>query len=84
LNNEISITVTEEIRAFILTHACDFRVCTSCGGPILLPTSIKRPKPSDIHIHVGEFSIFISRYQAPFLTVVSEELIPKFLSSFLE
>lgn len=78
------IVVTKEVRAFILTNARDFRICTSCGGPILLPTSIKRPKSSDIRIPVGEFSIYISRFQAPFLTRISEELIPTFLSSFLE
>jgi hypothetical protein len=73
------ITVSDEVRRYLGTQPCDYRVCTSCGGPILLPVSIKRPKPNDIRIPVGNRTLYISRYQAPFLEFIDREMIPHYL-----
>jgi hypothetical protein len=73
------ITVSDEVRSYLGSQPCDFRICTSCGGPILLPISVKRPKPTDIRLPVGERTLYISRYQAPFLDLIDREMIPRYL-----
>jgi hypothetical protein len=73
------IQLSDEVQRYLGAQPCDYRVCTSCGGPILLPVSIKRPKPSDIQIPVGNRTLYISRYQAPFLDLIDREMIPRFM-----
>ncbi len=76
-----SIRVTDEVRDFILARRCDFRVCTSCGGAILLPTSLKRPKETDLAIAIGPYTLYISSWQASHLAVIDGRMIPRtFLS----
>lgn len=73
------ITVSDEVRIYLSAQPCDYRICTSCGGPILLPTSVKKSKPTDIRILVGERTLFVSRYQAPFIDFVDRDMIPRYL-----
>lgn len=73
------ITLTEEVQKYLGEQPCDYRICTSCGGPLLLPVSVKRPKPSDIRIPVGRRTLYISRYQAPFLDLIDADIIPRYL-----
>ncbi len=73
------IMLTDEVRRYLVAQPCDYRICTSCGGPILLPISVKRPKPSDIRISIGARTLYISRYQAPFLDLIDGEMIPRYL-----
>ena len=73
------ITLTDEVKQYLATQACDFRVCTSCGGPILLPITINRPKPTDITLQVGDRILYISRYQAPFISSIDREMIPRYV-----
>ena len=64
------IQVTEEVLEYINKRKCDFRICTSCGGPILLPISMKSPKPNDFQVRAGDYMIFIQRpISAVFLVI---------------
>jgi hypothetical protein len=72
------ITVTDEVIAYIASRGCDFRISTSCGGPILLPVSMKPPKRTDKQVKAGEYSIFVSMYQAPYIHMIHRGLIPLF------
>jgi hypothetical protein len=76
------ITLSEEVRTYLSAQNSDFRICTSCGGPILLPVSVKRPKPTDITVPVGKRTLYISRYQASFLRVIDCEMMPRFLRRY--
>jgi hypothetical protein len=76
------ITLTDEVKQYLATQACDFRVCTSCGGPILLPATIKRPKPTDIILRMDDRILYISRYQAPFLSSIDREMIPRYVRRY--
>lgn len=78
------IRITEEVIAFITKRKCDFRISTSCGGPILLPVSIKPPKPTDIQIPAGAYTIFVSIHQARYLSTVHMGLIPYFVDEIEE
>lgn len=74
------LTVEDDVRAYIKERGCDFRVCTSCGGPILLPTSIKNPKSSDIPIAVGDYTLYVSRYQVKWIQSITMQMVPRYFS----
>ena len=71
----MDITVDEEVQNLIAKAACDYRVCTACMGPALVPVSVKPPKTSDIQIPVGEHTLFISRIQARYITRITMDMI---------
>jgi hypothetical protein len=73
------ITVTEEVKEYIQHRGCDFRICTSCGGPLLLPVSMKPSKPTDLQVKAGDQVIFISIHQARFLNSITMNMLPLFL-----
>ncbi|KQC03471.1 MAG: hypothetical protein APR53_05080 [Methanoculleus sp. SDB] len=72
------ITLTDEVRSFVRERKCDFRICTSCGGPILLPTTVKPPKSSDMEIYVDDQIIYVSVFQARYIDHIHMGMIPRF------
>ena len=54
-------------------------MCTSCGGAILLPTAIKRPKPNDIKIPVGDHFLYVSATQARYIEEVDDSMLMTYL-----
>ena len=70
------VTIIPEVIEYINKRDCDFRICTSCGGPILLPTRIKPPKKTDLLLRVGNHMIYISVHQARFLDSIRMDMIP--------
>jgi hypothetical protein len=70
------ITLAPEVLDYIAKRDCDFRICTSCGGPILLPTRVKPPKKSDFLFHAGNHTIYISIHQARYLHTLRMDLVP--------
>jgi len=64
------IRITDEVLDYIAQRGSDFRISTSCGGPILLPVSIKPPKPTDLQLPAGDHVIFVSIHQARYLSAV--------------
>ena len=71
----MEITVDEDVRQYIASQGCDFRICTACMGPALVPVSVKAPKETDIRIPVGDQTLYISRIQARHITTVSMDMI---------
>ena len=72
------VFITPEVIEYINRRGCDFRICTSCGGPILLPTRIKPQKASDLLIKAGDHTIYVSIHQARFLHSIRMEMVPFF------
>jgi len=70
------IAVAPEVKDYIEKRGCDFRICTSCGGPILLPVNIKPPKKSDVIFQTGGHTIYISIHQVRFLDEIRADMIP--------
>ncbi|WP_424357484.1 hypothetical protein [Methanocella sp. MCL-LM] len=70
--------ISESIIQLIKNQKRDYRVCTSCGGAILLPTAIKRPKPNDIKIPVGENYLYVSATQARYIDVIDDTMLMSF------
>ncbi len=75
-----SVFIDDEVIAYINKRHSDFRISTSCGGPVLLPVSYKPAKPNDIALKAGEHTIFISVYQARYIDHIHMGLIPYHLS----
>jgi len=72
------VTIVPEVIEYINKRDCDFRICTSCGGPILLPIQIKPPKKSDLLMQAGNHTVYISIHQARFLHSIRMDMIPFF------
>jgi hypothetical protein len=72
------VTIVPEVIEYINRRGCDFRICTSCGGPILLPTHVKPPKKSDLLLKAGNRTIYVSVHQARFLHCIRPDMIPFF------
>jgi hypothetical protein len=77
-----SIHITDEVRSYVLERKRDFRVSTSCGGAILLPVSVKPAKSTDLKLHVGDYTVYISKYQARYLDTIHKGMIPVFFDSY--
>lgn len=77
-----SIYVTEDVRSYVLGRKRDFRVSTACSGPILLPTSVKPPKMTDLQVPVGDYTIYVSKYQARYIDSIHKGMIPIFFDGF--
>jgi hypothetical protein len=71
-----AIQIDEEVIAYMDRSGRDFRITTSCSGHVLLPTTYKSPVPTDIAIKVHDHTLYISRYQAPYITHIHTGLIP--------
>jgi hypothetical protein len=72
------VMVVPEVIDYINQRDCDFRICTSCGGPILLPIRVKPPKKTDLLLKAGNHTIYVSIHQARFLNSIRMEMIPFF------
>ena len=70
------IAIAPAVMDYIEKKDCDFRICTSCGGPILLPVRIKPPKKSDVLLQAARHTIYISIHQARFLDEIRPDMIP--------
>ena len=76
------IYVTDDVRSYVLQRKRDFRVSTACSGPILLPTSIKPAKATDLQVPVGDYTVYISKYQARYIDSIHRGMIPIFYEDF--
>jgi hypothetical protein len=72
------VTIVPEVIEYIKKRDCDFRICTSCGGPILLPIRIKTPKKTDLLLRAGNHMIYVSVHQARFLHTIRMDMVPFF------
>jgi len=75
------VTILPDVIEYINKRNCDFRICTSCGGPILLPVQVKPPKKSDLLIQAGNHTVYVSIHQARFLHSIRMDMIPFFEES---
>lgn len=71
----MQIEVDEAVKQMVLSEKHDFRICTACMGPALVSTEVKQPKESDLKIPVGEYTIFVSRVQAPYIDRITMDMI---------
>jgi len=77
-----TIMITEDVVEYVNRRQSDFRISTSCGGPILLPVKIKPPKETDILVPAGDYVIFVSIHQARYLSTIHMGMVPLFSGDF--
>ena len=70
-----SIQVDQEVIDFILRNKRDYRVSTSCSGPVIVPIEIKPPKDTDLRIKIGTNTLYISRVQARYIDRVTPDML---------
>lgn len=73
-----SIIVDKEIREFINNHDRDFRLCTTCRGPVLVPIDTIPSKPDDIKIKIGDNTLFMSLFQAEYTRRIHKSLLTEY------
>ncbi|HWQ67720.1 MAG TPA: hypothetical protein VN372_12745 [Methanospirillum sp.] len=71
-----SICIDDAVVAYINERQTNFRISTSCGGPVLLPVSYKPAKSSDYALRAGNHLIYISMYQARYVDHIHMGLVP--------
>jgi len=76
-----SIPVAQDVLDYMDRRGGDFRISTTCSGPVLMPVRVKPAKSSDIVIRAGEHCIFISRYQIEWINEITMDLVPKLTCS---
>ena len=69
------IMVEQAVIDFILKNKQDYRVSTSCSGPVIVPTGMKPPKESDLQVRIGDFILYISRVQARYINRVTADML---------
>jgi hypothetical protein len=74
-NTQRNLDIDPEVKAFILKRKGDFRVCTTCGGPVIVPVEMKGPKDSDIVMQVGTNKLYISKVQARYLRRIEKHML---------
>jgi len=71
----MEIAVDPGVEKLIMDAGCDYRVCTACLGPALVPTSVKGPKESDVQIKIGDHTLYISKYVARYISRVTLDMV---------
>ncbi len=70
-----SIAVDQEVIDFIIKNKRDYRVSTSCSGPVIVPITVKAPKETDLKVKIGNHILYISRVQARYINRVTPEML---------
>jgi hypothetical protein len=71
------IQVEQPVIDYILQNKRDYRVSTSCGGPVIVPIEMKSPKESDLKVKVGHNILYISRVQARYINRVTMDMLDR-------
>ena len=70
-----SIAVDQEVIDFVRKNKRDYRVSTSCSGPVIVPITVKPPKETDLKVKIGENILYISRVQARYINRVTPDML---------
>ena len=70
-----AIKVDQEVIDYIAENGRDYRVSTSCSGPVIVPIEMKAPKETDLKVAVGDNTLYISRVQARYIVRVTADML---------
>jgi hypothetical protein len=71
----MEISVDDDVKKLVTSEGRDYRVCTACTGPALVPITVKSPKESDIKIPIGDNILYVSRVQARYINRVTLDMV---------
>jgi hypothetical protein len=69
------IKIEQEVVDYISQRDTDFRLSTSCYGPVILPLDMKPPKETDIRFQINGHTLFVSRVQARYIDRITSNMI---------
>ncbi|SFM42109.1 hypothetical protein [Methanolobus profundi] len=69
------LPVETDVQDFILKAKKDFRLCTTCGGPAIVPTTMSEPKDSDIKVSIGNNTLHVSKVQARYIRQIEMRML---------
>jgi hypothetical protein len=76
-----NIKVSPDVKDIIVKAETDFRLRTTCGGPVIVPIAYSPKKESDIKIPIGNNVLYVSKVQAKYLREISMRMIEGYLMS---
>lgn len=84
MNNEYGIEpiaaeikVSPDVKEYMDERGGDFRISTTCSGPVLMSVRVRPAKSSDIPIRCGDHIIYISRYQIEWISEITMQMVPR-------
>jgi len=69
------ITIEQEVVDYITQRGIDFRLSTSCYGPVIVPLEVKPAKESDLRFQVNGNTLFVSKVQARYIDRITQRMI---------
>lgn len=69
------IKVDREVIDFMKVNGKEYRVSTSCYGPVILPIEMKSPKDTGIRIPVGKNTLYVSIVKAKYIDRVTKSML---------
>lgn len=77
------IIIENEVLDYIKKKGGDFRICTSCEGPTLVPLEVSPKKDTDIVMNIGRQKLFVSWHQYNLgLRRITKDMIERKLCRF--
>jgi len=70
-----AIVVESEVVDYIMQNGKDFRLSTSCYGPVIVPVEVKPPKTTDLRIAIGDHTLYVSRVQAQYIDRITKGML---------
>ena len=72
---ELAFDIDPELIKYIKERKKDYRVCTTCGGAVILPVDFKKPKSTDIRIDIDGNTLYVSEFQAKFIKKLTKDML---------
>lgn len=76
-----NIPVNQDVKEIISEAETDFRLRTTCGGPVIVPIAYSQKKESDIKIPIGNNVLYVSKVQAKYLHEINIRMLQGYLRS---
>ncbi len=76
-----NIPVNQDVKDIISKAETDFRLRTTCGGPVIVPITYSPKKESDIKISIGNNTLYVSKVQAKYLREINMRMLEGYILS---
>ncbi|MEM2315670.1 MAG: hypothetical protein QXI35_06195 [Candidatus Nezhaarchaeales archaeon] len=71
----LEIEIDDELVRYLQKEPFEYRVCTDCCGPVILPIELKPPKESDYIVDLGSKKLYISSIQALWIRRLTMDML---------
>lgn len=78
LSDNNRFIIDEEVKEYIKNKNRDYRVCTTCGGPMILPIEIKPFKPTDLKVQIGDNTLYVSAFMARYINRIDKYMLDRY------